>query len=93
MAWFFLRSPGCDDQDGAKLLKVELQALGRVERFGVGTEVDPTAAWFVVDVRVAGVPEVRAKLTKVGLSDCVDLIEPILRPRDGKAMAAQLALF
>lgn len=92
MPWYFLRSPACDE-DGAQEMKRLLRSVGTVQRSGLGTEVDPTAAWFVVRAGKVEVQGIRDRLRDLGLSDRIDLIEPIRHPTDGQAIARQLALF
>ena len=93
MAWYFLRVSGCETATELKAFKRELVAVGRVRECGLGTEIDTTAGWFVVAAPLPTVKAVRDGLMAHGLSERVDLIEPLLKPADGRYIAKQLALF
>lgn len=93
MAWYFLRVPRCRTKGAVESFRQEIARLGRVRECGLGTEVDPTAGWYTVSAREKEVPEVRERLRDLGISEHVDLVEPLRRPIEGRSMARQLGLF
>lgn len=93
MAWFFLRIPGCETVKSVRKFKRDMKLIGAVCSCALGTAVDADAGWFVVRTDVSSVAGLRTKLEEVGLSGYVDIVEPLVRPKDGFTLARQLALF
>jgi hypothetical protein len=93
MAWYFLRMPGCDCPATLAVFRRRVGTVGRVHTAKIGTAVDPTAAWFVVNSWAVNMSELREALRVHELSNDVDMVEPIPRPVDGSTLARQLALF
>jgi len=93
MAWYFLRVPGCRAFNAVKKFKRQVAQLGRVYECDHGTEIDPTAGWYTVNIGEKEVPGVRERLKALGISERVDHIEPLSRPIDGRSISKQLALF
>jgi len=93
MAWYFLRVSDCETDESLAAFRFKAKAIGRIHSSGKGTEIDPTAGWVVIAISQNEVPGVRERLREYGLSERVDHIEPLAKPRDGAAIARQLALF
>ena len=93
MAWYFLRVPGCGTETDLLKTRRKMATIGRVHTAKIGTAVDSTAAWFVVNSWAVNMSELREALRVHGLYDAVDMAEPIPRPVDGSVLARQLALF
>lgn len=93
MAWYFLRVPGCGTQKRLRRVQRKVATIGRIHTAEIGTAVDAGAAWFVVNSWAASAAELREALRVHELSDAVDMVEAILRPVEGAALAKQLALF
>lgn len=91
MAWFFLYASPCCSSDGEKTLQERLQVLGQVHQSSFGSAVDAQAGWFVVQLAVTTVTEVREQLGE--WSSQVTFIAPLNRPEHGQAIARQLSLF
>jgi len=93
MAWYFLRVPRCNTRESVEAFKREVAKLGRVYEHGLGTEVDSTAGWYTIQAKEPSVPDLRDRLHRLGISVYIDLVEPLIKPIDGRAIARQLALF
>ena len=93
MAWFFLRVPGCGTREAVRAFKSEIEKLGRIHEYDLGTETKPSAGWYTVFVAVRDVPAVRERLRDLDISEHVDQVEQLVRAIDGRAVSRQLGLF
>lgn len=93
MAWYFLRVPGCGTLSAVKSYRQEIAKVGRVHECDIGTEINPGAGWYVVNINLPNVQAVRERLRDLDISGHVDHIEALLRARDGRACSRQLGLF
>lgn len=93
MAWYFLRVSDCETDESLAAFRFKAKAIGRIHSSGKGTEIDPKAGWVVMSIAQNEVPGVRERLAEHGLSERVDHIEPLAKPKDGPSIAKQLGLF